>query len=75
MLEFLNIDMNTRDQVWAVTVGGRVLYRQGVTSSCPEGVGWLSVPTHTNREVSQVSGDRQQQLAVEQQYKVQHSST
>ena len=42
------------DQVWAVTVGGRVLYRQGVTSSCPEGVGWLSVPTHTNREVSQV---------------------
>ena len=54
MLELLNIDIDTRDQVWAVTVGGRVLYRQGVTSSCPEGVGWLSVPTHTNREVSQV---------------------
>ena len=35
-------------------MGGRVLYRQGVTSTCPEGVGWLSVPTHTNREVSQV---------------------
>ena len=54
MLEHLNVDINTCDQVWAVTVGGRVLYRQGVTSSCPEGVGWLSVPTHTNREVSQV---------------------
>ena len=54
VLELLNIDIDTRDQVWAVTVGGRVLYRQGVTSSCPEGVGWLSVPTHTNREVSQV---------------------
>ena len=42
-------------QVWAVTVGGRVVVRQGVTSSCPEGRGWLHVPTPLGREVAQLS--------------------
>ena len=42
-------------QVWAVTVGGKVMVRQGVTSSCPEGAGWLRIPTSTGKEVSQVS--------------------
>ena len=42
-------------QVWAVTVGGRVVVRQGVTSSCPEGKGWLHVPTPVGREVAQLS--------------------
>ena len=42
-------------KVWAVTVGGRVVVRQGVTSSCPEGKGWLHVPTPVGREVAQLS--------------------
>ena len=41
-------------QVWAVTVGGKVMVRQGVTSICPEGSGWLRIPTSTGKEVSQV---------------------
>ncbi len=32
-------------QVWAVTVLGRLFVRQGVTASCPEGTGWLRMPT------------------------------
>ena len=31
------------------------MVRHGVTETCPEGVGWLSIPTQTGREVSQVS--------------------
>ena len=41
--------------MWAVTVGGKVLVRQGVTGTCPEGAGWLGIPTSTGKEVSQVS--------------------
>ena len=43
--------------MWAVTVGGKVMVRHGVTDTCPEGVGWLSIPTQTGKEVSQVSND------------------
>lgn len=32
-------------QVWAVTVLGRVVVRQGVVATCPEGTGWLHIPT------------------------------
>ena len=42
-------------QVWVVTVGGKVMVRHGVTDTCPEGRGWLNIPTQTGREVSQVS--------------------
>ena len=31
--------------VWTVTVLGRVYVRQGVTANCPEGTGWLHIPT------------------------------
>ena len=43
-------------QVWAVTSSGRVMVRQGVTSACPQGAGWLNIPTSLgNTEVSQLS--------------------
>ena len=42
-------------QVWSVTSGGRVMVRQGVTSQCPQGGGWLNIPTSRGSEVSQVS--------------------
>ena len=35
----------TEQAVWAVTVLGRVVVRQGVTTSCPEGTGWLHITT------------------------------
>ena len=41
--------------VWTVTVMGRVMVRQGVTSSCPEGTGWLNINTPGNCEMSQIS--------------------
>ena len=41
--------------VWSVTVAGRVMVRQGVTDTCPEGTGWLNIPTPTGKEVSQLS--------------------
>ena len=41
--------------VWVVTVAGRVMVRQGVTSSNPEGSGWIHIPTQTGKEVSQLS--------------------
>ena len=42
-------------RVWAVTAGGRLVARQGVTNTCPEGRGWLPVPTPLGKEVAQVS--------------------
>ena len=42
-------------QVWAVTVLGRVVVRQGVTTTSPEGTGWLSINTPNNCEVGQIS--------------------
>ena len=42
-------------RVWAVTAGGRLVARQGVTKICPEGRGWLPVPTPLGKEVAQVS--------------------
>ena len=42
-------------RVWAVTAGGRLVARQGVTNICPEGRGWLPVPTPLGKEVAQVS--------------------
>ena len=41
--------------VWAVTVAGRVMVRQGVTRNNPEGSGWIHIPTQTGKEVSQLS--------------------
>ena len=41
--------------VWAVTVMGRVMVRQGVTASCPEGTGWLHINTPNGCEISQIS--------------------
>eukprot|EP00095_Tigriopus_kingsejongensis_P005868 maker-scaffold38_size502422-snap-gene-2.18 protein:Tk05868 transcript:maker-scaffold38_size502422-snap-gene-2.18-mRNA-1 annotation:"tectonin beta-propeller repeat-containing protein" len=41
--------------VWVVTVLGRVLVRQGVRGNCPEGNGWLPIPTPNKCEVSQIS--------------------
>ena len=41
--------------VWTVTVAGRVMVRQGVTVTAPEGTGWIHIPTPTGREVSQLS--------------------
>jgi hypothetical protein len=41
--------------VWTVTVAGRVMVRQGVTPTAPEGTGWIHIPTPTGREVSQLS--------------------
>ncbi|KAG8234661.1 hypothetical protein J437_LFUL006550 [Ladona fulva] len=42
--------------VWAVTAKGRVLYRQGVTAMCPEGVCWeeIAVSHEESHEVKQV---------------------
>ena len=40
-----------------VTVGGKVMVRQGVTSTCPEGAGWLRIPTSTGKVmICDVSG-------------------
>jgi hypothetical protein len=36
--------------VWAVTVLGRIMVRQGVTSTCPEGTGWLHINTPSRWE-------------------------
>ena len=41
--------------VWAVTVLGRVMVRQGVTFSSPEGNGWMPIQTPNSCEVSQIS--------------------
>ena len=41
--------------VWAVTVLGRVYVRQRVTTTSPEGSGWLPIPTPDRCEVSQIS--------------------
>ena len=42
-------------QVWSVTLAGKVKVRQGVRSCCPQGTGWLNIPTTFGKEVSQVS--------------------
>ena len=41
--------------VWAVTVVGRVFFRQSVSTNNPEGSGWLHIPTPERSEVSQLS--------------------
>ena len=41
--------------VWAVTVLGKVYFRQRVTINTPEGIGWLHIPTPDRCEVSQIS--------------------
>uniref|UniRef100_A0A0K2T4H6 Tectonin betapropeller repeatcontaining proteinlike [Megachile rotundata] n=1 Tax=Lepeophtheirus salmonis TaxID=72036 RepID=A0A0K2T4H6_LEPSM len=41
--------------VWSVTILGRVMVRQGVTSLSPEGCGWLHIPTPNECEVSAIS--------------------
>ena len=41
--------------VWAVSVLGKVYVRQRVTTQCPEGKGWLHIPTPDKSEVSQIS--------------------
>ncbi|XP_046393744.1 tectonin beta-propeller repeat-containing protein [Ischnura elegans] len=40
--------------VWAVTAKGRVLYREGVTWTCPEGVGWSEVAVGSSEEAQEV---------------------
>ena len=42
-------------QVWTASLAGRVKVRQGVTSCCPQGTGWLNIPTSFGKEVSQLS--------------------
>ena len=39
----------------AVTVLGRVFFRQGVNGNNPEGSGWLHIPTPETSEASQIS--------------------
>lgn len=39
----------------AVTVLGRVFFRQGVSANNPEGTGWLHIPTPETSEASQIS--------------------
>lgn len=41
--------------VWTVTVAGRIMVRQGVTATAPEGTGWIHIPIPASREVSQLS--------------------
>ena len=41
--------------VWAVTISGKVFVRQGVTTTCPEGSGWLPIPIPEKCEVNQIS--------------------
>ncbi|KAL0272686.1 UNVERIFIED_CONTAM: hypothetical protein PYX00_005559 [Menopon gallinae] len=41
--------------VWAVTAHGRVMFRTEVSSVCPEGQRWSSIPTPAGCEVSQIS--------------------
>ncbi|CAN8008320.1 unnamed protein product, partial [Ixodes pacificus] len=41
--------------VWAVTVQGRVMFRNHVTRLCPEGTSWSHVPVPESSEVTQVS--------------------
>ena len=61
---FIDIAVGGRDipngnpeetMVWTVTVMGRVMVRQGVTASCPEGTGWLHINTPDGCEISQVA--------------------
>lgn len=41
--------------VWAVTVFGRVMFRVGVCTACPEGDAWMAIPTPHGEEVNQLS--------------------
>ncbi|XP_066589836.1 tectonin beta-propeller repeat-containing protein [Prorops nasuta] len=41
--------------VWAVTAHGRVMFRVGVSTSCPEGQRWSSIKLNNGHEVSQIS--------------------
>jgi len=44
-------------QVWTVTLLGRVFARQGVTATCPEGTGWLRIPTPDRYEEGQCESE------------------
>lgn len=41
--------------VWAVTSHGRVMFRNGVSTTAPEGLKWLAISTPTGCEVVQIS--------------------
>lgn len=41
--------------VWAVTACGRVMFRTGVSSACPDGQRWSSVTIPPGCEVNQIS--------------------
>ncbi|KAL1140546.1 hypothetical protein AAG570_000476 [Ranatra chinensis] len=42
-------------QVWAVTAHGRVMWRKGVSMTCPEGTRWNAIPIPNGCEVKQIS--------------------
>ncbi|XP_067143428.1 tectonin beta-propeller repeat-containing protein 1 isoform X2 [Centruroides vittatus] len=41
--------------VWSVTVMGRIMFRCGVSTICPEGAKWIHIPTPSGCEVNQIS--------------------
>lgn len=47
-----------RLMVWAVTALGRVMVREAVDGTCPEGCHWSHVPTPTDKDVTSVSVGR-----------------
>ncbi|XP_053646773.1 tectonin beta-propeller repeat-containing protein isoform X2 [Cherax quadricarinatus] len=40
--------------VWCVTALGRIMVREGVDGTCPEGCGWAHVPTPPDQDVTSV---------------------
>lgn len=41
--------------VWAVTSKGRIIFRQGVSASSPEGLRWMTVKAAQGCEAMQIS--------------------
>ncbi|XP_045618254.2 tectonin beta-propeller repeat-containing protein isoform X1 [Procambarus clarkii] len=41
--------------VWGVTALGRIMVREGVDGTCPEGCGWGHIPTPPDQDVTSVS--------------------
>lgn len=41
--------------VWSITALGRVMFRSGVSTLCPEGIRWIAINTPSNTEVSKIA--------------------
>lgn len=41
--------------VWSITALGRVMFRSGVSTMCPEGIRWIGINTPSNIEVSKIA--------------------